>query len=295
MPSRSELEKRRIAESEKAAEATNAVVRGLQNAAYGLVIDWLADSIETDGGRIKYSAGNFNKVAGLYRIFTRFQREYQKTMLGSVLDWAGRLFGLNSDYFSTFETETKVESIDDAARRLTLQRWGYNTVKGELITGGYFESLFQNQQVAQRVAGLVNRAIAQKMPLKDFQRLFRGVFVGKPGQGMLERHWKTNSFDLYQRIDRTANLVYADRLGLNYAIYSGTLEKDSRKWCITHVNKVLSRDEIDGWKNKTWQGKNEIGYDPFTDAGGYNCRHHWSFISDEIAERLRPELKDANA
>jgi hypothetical protein len=110
---------------------------------------------------------------------------------------------------------------------------------------------------------------------------------------MLERHWRTNSFDLYQRIDRTANLIYADRLGLDYAIYSGTLEEDSRAWCIKHVNKVFSRPEIDDWKNRTWQGKNEIGYDPYTDAGGHNCRHHWSFISDEIAAHLRPELKES--
>lgn len=290
MPTRSELEKRRIAESEKAQKATNAVVRGLQMTAYGLVVDWLADSIETENGRIKYSASNFGKVAALFKIFTRFQRDYQTTMLGAVLDWAGRLFGLNGDYFETFEPTAKVESIDEAARRLTLQRWGYNVNTGQLITGGYFESLFTNQAVAQKVAGLVNRAIAQKMPLAQFQRAFRQVFVGLPGQGMLERHWRTNSFDLYQRIDRTANLAYADRLGLQYAIYSGTLEEDSRPFCIARVNKVFSRPEIAGWEDLEFQGKPKIGYDPFTDCGGFNCRHHLSWISDEIAERIRPEL-----
>ncbi len=294
MPTRSEIERRRIAESEKARTATNAVVRGLQNAAYALVVDWVLDSIETDGGRIKYSAKNLGKVAGLFRLFTRFQKQYEKTMLGTVLDWAGRLFGLNSDYFETFEPPAKVESVDEAARRLTLQRWGYNVNTKELIPGGYFENLFQNANVGQRVAALVNQAITQKMPLKDFQKTFRRVFVGQVGQGMLERHWKTNSFDLYMRLDRTANLIYADRLGLNYAVYSGTLEQDSRAWCIKHVNKVLSRPEIDSWKDKSWQGKNEIGYDPYTDCGGFSCRHSWSWISDEIAERLRPELKTEN-
>ena len=290
MPTRSELERRRIAESEKAATATNSVVRGLQLAAYGLVTDWVIDSIETDGAKIKYSAKNLGKVASLFRLLEKWQREYEKTMLGTVLDWAGRLFGLNNDYFETFAEPS--ESVTDAARRLTLQRWGYNVGTKELIPGGYFESLFKNPNIGQRVAGLVNQAIAQKMPLAQFQKTFRQVFVGVPGQGMLERHWKTNSFDLYQRIDRTANLVYADRLGLDYAIYSGTLEEDSRAWCIKHVNKVFSRKEIDGWKNKTWNGKNTINYDPYTDAGGFSCRHHWSFVSDEIAAVLRPEIKE---
>jgi len=291
MPTRTELEKRRIKEAEKAAAATNAVVRGLQNAAYGLVIDWVVGTIETENGRIKYTASNLGKVAGLFRAMSRWQKQYEKTMLGSVLDWAGRLLGLNNDYFETFAEPT--ESIAEAARRLTLQRWGYNVNTKELIPGGYFESLFKNANIGQRVAALVNQAITQKMPLAQFQRTFRQVFVGLPGQGMLERHWRTNSFDLYQRIDRTANLIYADRLGLDYAIYSGTLEEDSRAWCIKHVNKVFSRPEIDDWKNRTWQGKNEIGYDPYTDAGGHNCRHHWSFISDEIAAHLRPELKES--
>jgi len=289
MPTREQLEKRRIAETDKATKATNGAVRSLQNVAYGLVTDWLIGSIETEDGKIKYTAKNLGKVAGLFTVFQKFQRQYRATMLGGVLDWASSLLGLNNDYFETFENPT--EEVADAARRLTLQRWGYNTVTRELIPGGYFETLFNSANVAQRTAGLVNQAIAQKMSLAQFQDTFRKIFVGLPGQGMLERHWRTNSFDLYQRIDRTANLVYADRLGLEYAIYSGTLEEDSRKWCIGHVNKVYSRPEIDDWKNRTWNGKNKYNYDPYMDAGGHQCRHHWSFISNEIAAHLRPDIK----
>ena len=292
MPTRDELINRRIAESERAAKQTGAVVRGLQAIAYGLVTEWLVGNIETEDGRIKYTAKNLGRVQGLFSIFQKFQKEYENTILGTVLDWAGRLFGLNAQYFEAFDNPA--ESVDDAARRLTLQRWGYNVLTKELIPGGYFQSLFNNANVAQRVAGLVNQAIAQKMPLAQFQRVFRQVFVGQPGQGMLERHWKTNSFDLYQRIDRTANLVYADRLGLDYAIYSGTLEEDSRPFCIARVNKVFGRDEIAAWANLEFAGKPKIGYDPFTDCGGFRCRHHLSFISNEIAAHLRPELKKNN-
>lgn len=287
MPTPTDIEKRRIKEAERAAKRTSSGIRPLQDALYGLLADWMT-GLETDGGRIKYTAKNLSRVQGIYRLFARFQKRYEKTLLGSVLSWAGRILGLNRMYFETFASPA--ESVADAARRLTLQRWGYNVNTKQLIPGGYFEFLFNNQKVAQSVASLVNQAIAQKLPLAQFQKAFRSAFVGKPGQGMLERHWRTNSFDLYQRLDRTANLIYADRLGLDYAIYSGTLEEDSRDWCIKHVNKVLSRAEIDSWKNKTWKGKNKINYDPYTDAGGFSCRHHWSFISDEIAQKLRPEI-----
>lgn len=292
MPTSNDLTKKRIAESERAAAASARQVRAAQAAAYSTLWDWISTTIETENGRVKYTAANLGRVQTVFTLFGRFQRKYSDTMLGTVLKWAGNLFGLNEVYFETFEPESKVENIRDAARRLTLQRWGYNVATKELIPGGYFESLFNSQTVAQRTASLVNQAIAQNMPLAQFQKTFRQIFVGLPGQGMLERHWRTNSFDLYQRIDRTANLIYADRLGLNYAVYSGTLEEDSRPFCIARVNKVFSRPEIKGWENLQFQGKPKVGYDPFTDCGGFNCRHHLSWVSDELAEKLRPDIAE---
>jgi hypothetical protein len=87
--------------------------------------------------------------------------------------------------------------------------------------------------------------------------------------------------------------------------------KDSRDFCVCHNDKVFSVDEAQEWK--TWtpsKGKypegytiqqkdiNAVpsylsypGYDPLVDAGGYNCRHIMGFISDSLAEKLRPDLK----
>jgi hypothetical protein len=292
MPTRDQLTRARIEAAEKAGRVTSEIVRSLQAAGYSLVLDWVVGNIETDGNRITYSAKNLGKVQGLYRLLAKFQTRYQGTMLGSVLEWTGKIVGLNQAYFESFETVE--ESVQDAARRLTLQRWGYNTATKELIAGGYMEGLFSNQDTARKVASLVNQAIIQKIPLSQFQTAFRRAFVGKPGEGMMERHWKTNSYDLFQKIDRTANLVYADRLGLNYAIYSGTIMETSRPFCRARVNKVFSRPEIKGWEGLTFAGKPKFGYDPFADCGGFQCRHHLSWVSDGVAQHLRPELKQKN-
>lgn len=290
MPDYRKLNERRISEATNSGAFMDALVRSLQAALYGLVIDWVSGKIETVDGKMKYSASNLGKVAGLYLLFDRFSKSYQKTVLGGILDRAARIFGLTKEYYD--EIKPAPESVQDAARRLTLQRWGYNVNTKQLIPGGYFEKLFANEGVARNVAGLVNRAIAGQMSLADFQKQFRKVFIGRPGQGMLERYWKTNSFDLFQKIDRAANLVYADRLGLEYAIYSGTVMDTTRPWCENHVNKVFSRDEIDAWKNQSWQGKITVAYDPYLDAGGFNCRHTWSFISDTVAKHLRPDIEN---
>lgn len=285
MPTLNDLIQKRITEAEKAQKDTDALVKSLQVVGYAAVIDWIIQSLDTESGKIKYTALNLGKVSGLYSIMAGSQKAYVETVLKKVLDWAGRIFGANEDYFSEFAT---TESMAERARRLTLQRWGYDVGAEELIPGGYFEYLFDNQDIAKRVGRLINQAIVQQTPLKDFQKIFKGVFTGgKAGGGLLERHWKTVSFDLYQRIDRTANLIYADELGLNWAVYSGTLEEDSRPFCIARVNRVFSREDILKWKDLTWAGKPKIGYDPLTDVGGFNCRHHLSWISDGLAEKLK--------
>ena len=287
MPTWRQYNDRRVNEAKRSGDYLGSVVRSLQQALYVAILEWMTDKIEVENGRMKYSAANLGKVAGLYLLIDRFNRRYKKTLFGAIMERAARLFGLNREYYGAVLEKEPPESVADAARRLVLQRWGYNVKTGKLMPGGYFEKLFANEGVARNVAGLVNRAIAGQMSLADFQKQFRKVFIGKPGQGMLERHWKTNSFDLFQKIDRAANLVYADRLGLEYAIYSGTVMDATRPWCEKHANKVFSRAEIDAWKNASWQGKITIGYDPYLDAGGFNCRHHWSFISTPIAEHLR--------
>ena len=282
MPTLDELIKKRIAKAEEASKDTALLVKALQAAGYIAVYEWVTGNLDTENGKLKSTAANLGKVAGLYRVFGDWQNKYQGTVLGRVLDWAEKIVGANADYFDDFDPD---ESIADKARRLTLQRWGWDGKK--LIPGGYFESLFSNKDTAGRVARAVNQAILQKMTLKDFQKNFKSLFVGANGSGMMERYWRTNSFDLYQRIDRTANLLYADELGLNWAIYSGTLEEDSRPFCIARVNRVYSRPEIEAWKDLKFAGKPKYSYDPFTDCGGYNCRHHLSFVSEGVAKMLK--------
>jgi len=279
--------KKREQEADKADKDTALQVRVLQGLGYTAVIEWAMQSLEIEDGKIKASAKNLGKVSTLYRILSEWQAKYKGTMLGKVLDWAGRIFEANDDFFG-IENDVP-ETLAQKAAKEALFRWGYDGKN--LLPGSYFEYLFNNQVIAQRVAGLANQAISQGISLAEFQKTFKSVFVGKPGSGMLERHWKTNSFDLFMRIDRTAHLIYANELGLNWAIYSGTLETDSRPFCIERVNKVFNRDEIEGWRLLEWAGKPKIGYDPLTDCGGYNCRHHLSFISDGLAKKLKLKQK----
>jgi len=66
----------------------------------------------------------------------------------------------------------------------------------------------------------------------------------------------------------------AKEAGLEHYRYTGTLVRDSRPFCQTMLNKVLTEKEIrDIWNNQAWAGKSTG--DPFIVRGGYRCRHTW--------------------
>lgn len=73
----------------------------------------------------------------------------------------------------------------------------------------------------------------------------------------------------------------ADELGLTHFRYAGTLERDSRDFCRTHVNKVYSAKDIERiWQPpRTWDGAAQG--DPFVVRGGYNCRHNWQPVNPD--------------
>jgi len=66
----------------------------------------------------------------------------------------------------------------------------------------------------------------------------------------------------------------AKEAGLTHYRYTGTLVRDSRPFCQSMLNKVLTEQEIrDIWNNQGWAGKSTG--DPFIVRGGYRCRHTW--------------------
>ena len=71
----------------------------------------------------------------------------------------------------------------------------------------------------------------------------------------------------------------ADQLGLTSYIYYGSIIRDSRDFCVEHVNQVFTEEEARQTWQQEWQGKS--GSDPFLDRGGYNCRHHWQPINTD--------------
>ena len=269
--------------SEDAKKLLESLTRQYQVGGYEYFLEFISGEIETEGGKIKYSNKNLSSVQKLITWFDGWGNKFKRYILKPILEGARELLGLNDKYFA----QISGKPIPDKARYRALLQWGYDSDKNTVVAGSYLDGVLNAANgIPQRVGALMNQAIGAKMPLAEFRDKFRKVFVGRANGGLLEYQFKRATLDLYQTIDRAANYEYGKSLGLNYAIYSGTLIETSRPFCEERVNKVFSIKEIAAWSELDFEGKPPI-YNPFINCGGYNCRHHLSFISDEMAEYLK--------
>lgn len=252
-----------------------------QKQLYALILPLLSE-LEADKGQFKFSVGNMKKAASITRKASLLDSVFNNSVVKFIIKKVNSLLTLNTKYFNSF-VDYAPESIEKRATRLTMEKLGYNNVTKKLIKGGYLESLGKNTVTVETISGLINRGIAGKMSLKDFRKNFKDVLINPAGLGIPERYFNTKTHDLFQAQDRSINNLYAEDLDLNFAVYSGTLIVTSRSFCKARNGKVYHRSEIASWSDLEWQGKPKV-YNPFTDLGGYNCRHHLSWISDDIAK-----------
>lgn len=68
----------------------------------------------------------------------------------------------------------------------------------------------------------------------------------------------------------------SEDLDIEYYLYSGTIIKDSRPFCVARTGRLFTKEQVKAWgKLGPWQGKipgtNEKTI--FVYRGGYNCRH----------------------
>jgi hypothetical protein len=78
---------------------------------------------------------------------------------------------------------------------------------------------------------------------------------------------------------RTITKQVGDELGVELYAYVGPTDKIIRDFCKSRVGKVFSVEEIKAMDNGQ-------GLDVFTSGGGYNCRHDWRPVTQEIAAEV---------
>ena len=249
-----------------------------------MILAYVTENIETEDGAIKQIASNYAKINALDIL----QREFEEKYMSDILKWfarsAARIIAANETYFNFASDIVKRRTAANAYNRFGA------TATGAIKKGGILSNICNTSKVIGLVKNVAVRGIANRQPLREYQKEIERFIIPDDKKGLLETELLEKSQDLFSIIDRETGNNYAVELGLNYAIYQGGIIRTSRPFCLERNNKVYSKKEIESWATLDFQGKSEP-YNPFVDCGGYNCRHQLDWISDELAYRLRPDLK----
>ncbi len=247
-----------------------------------------------------------SKPAYLKRAWDDFYVESYEPLFSRFSSDIQTIPDLNVDYFAENASTTRVKEIAKIVNGAIEERLGL-TAAGRIEPGGYMDTLLKDQTAKRNVqqAFYRMRALKNETQVKQtMKELVRGV---RNEGGEVSRFFNQNVYDTYQESDRLAQNVFADKLKLPAAIYTGGLIDGSRPFCRARNRKVFLREEIElfgtskdafgGYSNKDageFSGKPKNGYDPFTQCGGHRCRHHLSWIGEGYAIRLDTELEVIN-
>jgi len=234
------------------------------------------------GGKLALTVTNTRRAASAALAVEGLYRAGLKQIAAGVVARILRLLRGQRGYFQNFGDAA---SVEEKAVRQILMAYGFDPATRLLVRGGYMDSVLQSAPVARAVGMRMNAALLQGMGVEDFRRAFLADFAPAQGAGMLERHFKRLTHDLFMQVDRAAKDLYAEELGMNHFVYAGTEVERSRDFCIRRMNRIYTVDFSDGWDDEQWAGK--IPGLPFRiQMGGRWCRHSKMYISDEMADML---------
>lgn len=251
--------------------------------------EWLPE-LSAIEGNIANNRSNLRAVNRLDRI----AREVSELEGAELATWyvqrLQRLGTFTAGYYSTLNIgePIRLQRAYQRAASSLLFRFGYDGEK--FIRGGFIYDLTQANEPLRQIKAEALRAIGNEQSFREFMKSMKTYINGKVGgkQGLYERYFRTAAYDTFQQFDRKLNKDLADDLGLEWAIYDGTLIKRSRPFCIERLGKAYHKTEIEQWANLDFAGKSDP-YDPFLDLGGHECKHTLRWITEDRAKELRPD------
>lgn len=253
--------------------------------------DEFAPSLETEGGKIKFTTKNFALLAKLDKIL----RDIAALKGDELAQWFVKQLmsnaSMNLKYFNEIVPD-KAPINQKAYRRAMstmLYKFGYDG--RAFINGGFLTDLGAIEEPIRKIKAEAVKAISVGKDYREFLKDQDTYIRGGEKTGIIEKHMRTNAYDAFQQVDRQLSNQMSIAIGLNYALFSSGIMETTREWCEKNQGKVFTRKQIEKWKDEDWDGKPATNYDPFTDVGGYNCTHTLDWISDETALKLLKKQK----
>ncbi len=280
-------------------------LRGIERELFEVLARRIVEELDRGRGTITTSRGSASIGTLIDAAFSSIERSGLKAFYKDAITDIFGIIGANDAYHIALAPtvrnlgDKRLKAMQKEVDRLMRRRMGIDG-RGRAIEGGLIDSLTNSSEVRTRVKEVINAGAASGIPTGRLVRALEITLKGtRVDPGLLQRQFSPLIFDTYQYLDRASSDAYATKLGLDAFIYAGGLIETSRDFCIKRNGKVFSRKEAEReWpKDPTLpRTKKEresgvlVGYDPLRDMGRWNCRHRIRFISDALAEQLRPDL-----
>ena len=165
--------------------------------------------------------------------------------------------------------------------------------RGEIVTEGFLNELFDNNQISRSIQQTISKGITSNQNVTEIKSVLTEQIKGKGDKmGIVQSYHYQNGYNEIKAQARALDNEFSKALNLNYAIYQGGEKSTTRDFCSNRVGGVYTREEILTWNHTpaTWAGRMENN-DILIDLGGWNCGHKLGWISYELAKRMNPAIE----
>ncbi len=139
--------------------------------------------------------------------------------------------------------------------------------------------------IKQPLKQILNTNVNTGASLSDMLKQVREFIVGSPdAEGKLLRYSKQITRDSLFNYSSSLQESVSQKSGLQFYIYSGHVDTDSRDFCIARVGKYFHKKEVENWASLSWAGKRPgtTSSTIFIYRGGFFCGHSLIPVSEKV-------------
>lgn len=248
-----------------------------------LTIQEFVDKLQlTEDGKVRNTLYNKRLLANIDKIFERFGKTAGVEIARLIAQGVQSVVNFNGEYYKMFTTQAQLLPISATVKEF-VKSWLGLTERGAVKPNGYLDTLIKDTTVKNQIKDFALRSVIGQQGWIESKRQLGTIVSGR-----MRQYYRNFVYDTYSQVDRATGEVYAEKLGLNFAVYEGGIIKTTRKFCRERNGKVFHRSEIQAFDPPTAKPPN---YNPFTDLGGYGCRHHLNWIPETLAYVMRPDAR----
>ena len=258
-----------------------------QRKVYERMLDKFIDKLEKDeDGNVKNNDHNRRLLNEIDEVFKEYNKKEGRQTIELLLQSVTSIMSFNQGYFQALDGNARTLKIMPKVKDFMKVWLG---IKGDIVEpNGYLDKLVSNDPAKIALKNQAMKIVIGQEGFEDAKKQIKTLIDGNQNtMGALEKHHRNFAFDLYSQIDRATSDVIRNDLGFVFAIYEGGLIETSRIFCEEHDGNIYHISEIKDFNPTEAKPPN---YNPFTDAGGYNCRHHYNYISTSLAKAMGKDV-----